>query len=46
LKNFPAETFIRELLIGKALEINFISLQYYWILIYKKAGVDKGATKK
>lgn len=41
LKNFPSETFIRELLIEKASEINFISLQYYWILTYKKAGVTK-----
>ena len=41
LKNFPSETFIRELLIGKASEIRFISLQYYWILIYKKAGAAK-----
>ncbi len=36
LKNFPSEIFIRELLIDKASEINFISLQYYWILTYKK----------
>lgn len=37
LKNFPSQTCIRELLINKASEINFISLQYYWVLTYKKA---------
>jgi len=36
LKNFPSETFVRELLTDKASEINFIQLQYYWILKYKK----------
>ena len=35
LKNFPAEIFIRQLLKDKATEINFINLQYYWILKYK-----------
>ena len=35
LKNFPTETFIRELLKGKAAEIEFIQLKYYWILKYK-----------
>lgn len=37
LKNFPSQTFIKKFLIDKASEINFISLQYYWILTYKKA---------
>jgi demethylmenaquinone methyltransferase/2-methoxy-6-polyprenyl-1,4-benzoquinol methylase len=41
LKNFPSETSIRELLIDKAFEIKFISLQYYWILTYRKAGKGK-----
>ena len=35
LKNFPAENFIKGLLTGKAKEIEFISLEYYWILKYK-----------
>lgn len=35
LKNFPTETFIRTLLKGKATDIRFISLPYYWILEYK-----------
>lgn len=36
LKNFLTEIFIRQLLNGKATDINFIHLQYYWILQYKK----------
>lgn len=36
LKNFPTEKFIRQLLTGKAADINFINLDYYWILQYKK----------
>lgn len=35
LKNFPTETFIRQLLTDKATDINFINLQYYWILKYQ-----------
>lgn len=35
LKNFPSETFIREVLTDKASEINFMKLKYYWILKYK-----------
>ena len=35
LKNFPTEEFIRQLLINKATDIQFINLQYYWILKYK-----------
>lgn len=37
LKNFPEEDFIRQLLKDKATDIEFINLQYYWILKYKKA---------
>lgn len=35
LKNFPTEIFIRKLLTGKATDINFMNLRYYWILKYK-----------
>ena len=35
LKNFVTETFIRQLLTGKASDIHFIRLEYYWILKYK-----------
>lgn len=35
LKNFPTESFIREILKGKAMDIEFIKLKYYWILKYK-----------
>ncbi len=35
LKNFPTETFIQKLLTGRAADINFINLKYYWILTYK-----------
>jgi 2-polyprenyl-3-methyl-5-hydroxy-6-metoxy-1,4-benzoquinol methylase len=35
LKNFPTEQFIRQLLTGKASDINCINLQYYWIVKYK-----------
>ena len=35
LKNFPTETFIRQLLTDRATEITFMNLQYYWILKYK-----------
>lgn len=35
LKNFPSKKFIKQLLSGKVADINFISLQYYWILQYK-----------
>ena len=35
LKNFPTEKFIKQLLTGKATDVEFISLQYYWILKYK-----------
>lgn len=37
LKNFPTEKFIRQLLTNKATDIEFINLQYYWILKYKNA---------
>lgn len=35
LKNFPTETFIQQLLIDRAADINFLNLQFYWILTYK-----------
>lgn len=35
LKNFPIETFLKEVVKGKATDIQVISLPYYWILIYK-----------
>ena len=35
LKNFTTEIFIQQLLKNRATEINFIKLQYYWILKYK-----------
>ncbi len=35
LKNFPTEESLRQLLIDKPTDINFINLQYYWILKYK-----------
>ena len=35
LKNFPTEGFIRDLLKEKASRVEFISLQYYWILKYR-----------
>lgn len=35
LKNFPTETFIRQLLADKATDIEFINLNYYWILKYR-----------
>ena len=35
LKNFPSESFIIELLADKASDLNYINLQYYWILKYK-----------
>jgi demethylmenaquinone methyltransferase/2-methoxy-6-polyprenyl-1,4-benzoquinol methylase len=35
LKNFPTETFIQQLLIDRAADINFLNLKYYWILTYK-----------
>jgi SAM-dependent methyltransferase len=35
LKNFPTEQFIRQLLTSKATDLNFINLEYYWILKYK-----------
>jgi SAM-dependent methyltransferase len=34
LKNFPTEMFIRQLLSGRATNIDFINLKYYWILKY------------
>jgi len=36
LKNFPTENFIRQLLAEKLSDINFINLQYYWILNTQK----------
>lgn len=35
IKNFPTESFIRNILVDKASEIEFIHLPYYWILKYK-----------
>jgi trans-aconitate methyltransferase len=35
LKNFPTKAFIHEMLADKASDIQFVSLQYYWILKYK-----------
>ncbi|MCW3107426.1 MAG: putative methyltransferase [Segetibacter sp.] len=35
IKNFPSESFIRQLLVDKVSDLNFINLQYYWILMYK-----------
>ena len=35
LKNFPSEDMIRNLLNGKAQQIHFSRLEYYWILAYK-----------
>ncbi len=35
LKNFPTESFIRELIGGRAMDIRYLDLQYYWILIYR-----------
>ena len=35
LKNFPTEKFLRQILTDKATDVEFISLQYYWILKYK-----------
>ena len=35
LKNFPSERFIRELLGDQVTDLEYISLQYYWILKYK-----------
>ena len=37
LKNFPTEQFIRQTLDEKSMEVDFISLQYYWILKYKRS---------
>ena len=34
LKNFPTEEFLTQLLTGKATDINFINLKYYWVLKY------------
>ncbi|MDB5250017.1 MAG: putative methyltransferase [Segetibacter sp.] len=35
LKNFPSEIFIRQLLANKVSDLNFINLQYYWIMKYR-----------
>lgn len=35
LKNFPAEKFTRQILQGKATDVEIINLKYYWILKYK-----------
>ena len=35
LKNFPTEKFIKKLLKGKAEDIRFIRLKYYWTLIFR-----------
>ncbi len=36
LKNFPSESFIRDLLKDRTSDLSFIQLQYYWIMTYKK----------
>lgn len=35
LKNFQTEKFIRQLLKDRATDINYINLQYYWVLKYR-----------
>ena len=35
VKNFPTEYFIRQNLEEKAEELNFVNLQYYWIVSYR-----------
>lgn len=35
LKNFPPEDFVRQTLAGKATEINFVNMEYFWLLSYK-----------
>lgn len=35
LKNFPTENYLRKKLKGKASEICFINMEYFWILYYK-----------
>ncbi len=35
LKNFPTENFVRNLLKDKATNINFMNLEYYWILTFE-----------
>lgn len=40
LKNFPTEDFIKQLLTDKAKNIEFINLEYYWILKYKTIRSD------
>jgi 2-polyprenyl-3-methyl-5-hydroxy-6-metoxy-1,4-benzoquinol methylase len=34
LKNFPTESFLTEKLSNRATDVKFISLQYYWLLLY------------
>lgn len=41
LKNFPSEQFIRNLLAGVAEEIEFVSLQYFWMVSYTPVQVYK-----
>jgi 2-polyprenyl-3-methyl-5-hydroxy-6-metoxy-1,4-benzoquinol methylase len=38
LKNFPSEDWLRSKLEATATEINFIDLEYFWILEYKNRG--------
>jgi demethylmenaquinone methyltransferase/2-methoxy-6-polyprenyl-1,4-benzoquinol methylase len=40
VKNFPTEDFIKQLLTGKAKNIEFIKLEHYWILKYKTIQSD------
>jgi demethylmenaquinone methyltransferase/2-methoxy-6-polyprenyl-1,4-benzoquinol methylase len=40
VKNFPTEDFIKQLLTNKAKNIEFIKLEYYWILKYKTIQSD------
>jgi 2-polyprenyl-3-methyl-5-hydroxy-6-metoxy-1,4-benzoquinol methylase len=35
LKNFPTKEFIREILAGKASDVGFTDLEYYWLLTYR-----------
>jgi ubiquinone/menaquinone biosynthesis C-methylase UbiE len=37
LKNFPTEEFIRQTILGLGTVVNFITLEYFWILVYTAA---------
>jgi ubiquinone/menaquinone biosynthesis C-methylase UbiE len=36
LKNFPFESFMRELIADKVVDLEYINLEYYWIMKYKR----------